>query len=144
MIGLVAILLYVSFQSWKAHYRALAEFGRSEVAPVVDPLAELQPPGVAREDWRRAVADTHTLLVVLTTSGLLDRAAMEALRDELRGRVAAAAPATAIDTLGGIWDDLVKRAGPTLTVKPSRPPFPPDRPAILIKPADPAPRRTSP
>ena len=47
-IALVSLLLYVSFQSWKARYRALAEFGRVEVAPTVDPLANLDPPGVAR------------------------------------------------------------------------------------------------
>jgi hypothetical protein len=136
--GVVALLvlwgaLYVAFRDWRARHRALAEFGRAAVAPAVEPLAGLRPPGVDPADWSRAVADTRAMLVALTASGLLDRPRMEALRDELRGRVARARDETAVETLRSLWDDMEARAGPVLTRKAERPPHPPPRPAILAR-----------
>jgi hypothetical protein len=123
--------LYVAFRDWRARHRALAEFGREAVAPTVDPLAKLRPPGVDPTEWVSAVADTHAMLVVVTSSGLLDRPRLEALRAELGQRVAGATPETAVATLRAIWDDMEARAGPILTRESQRPPHPPRRPELL-------------
>ena len=114
----VAVGLGLAFRAWKAHQLALAEFGAREVAPVVDPLAERVPTGVEKAEWGRVVAQGHRLLVALTGSGALDRGRLEALRDELRERIAEARPETAAFVLNAIWTDLEDRAGPVLTRAP--------------------------
>ena len=91
------------FRDWRSRYRALAAYGAQVVAPAIDPLAEQTPPGIDPDDWRRAVADTHAVLVTVTASGLLDHAKMEALRTEIGERVARASPDTAIDELGRVF-----------------------------------------
>lgn len=135
-LGVVALLvvwigLYGAFRGWRSRYRALAEFGRTSVAPTVDPLADRVPPGVDAGQWRGVVARTHAMLAFVTAAGLLDRPRMEALRDELSRRVAAATPETAIAVLRAIWDDMERRAGPVLLRDPERPPQPPRRPGLL-------------
>jgi hypothetical protein len=134
--GIIALavvwgVLYVAFLQWRARHQALAAFGRIEVAPVVEPLAKLRPPGVEEPEWQQSVADTRAMLDAVTGAGLLDRAGLEALRDELRGRIATATPESAIATLRSIWDDMERRAGPVLTRDPDRPPHPPRRPELL-------------
>jgi hypothetical protein len=117
--GLLATLaifgaVYLAFLDWRTRYRALAEFGAKEVAPLVDPLASRVPQGVDPEAWRRAVDDTHGMLVALTGAGVLDRPQIEAIRAEVASRVARATPATARVELTALWDDLERRAGPVL------------------------------
>jgi hypothetical protein len=78
MVGVVVLLavgavLTVAFVRWRASHRVLAEFGRAEVAPVVEPLTARVPPGADAEQWRRAVADTRAMLEVITGAGLLWR-----------------------------------------------------------------------
>src|SRR3982750_2690686 len=61
-------LLSLAFLDWRSRYRARAAFGRREVAPVVDPLFAMVPPGVAPDDWRGAVATTRLMLEEVTAS----------------------------------------------------------------------------
>ncbi len=140
--------LDLAFRGWKARYRARADFGATRVAPAVDPLADLVPPGISPDDWRAAVADTRAMLVALTGSGVLDESRMEDLRRDLAARVAGARPETALRALAALWDDLELKAGPVIA--PDRAPPPagsrhaarhrrPARPRILgPSPAPPA------
>jgi hypothetical protein len=130
-LGVIGALLYAAFLHWRATHRELAAFGRDEVAATIAPLSEIEPPGVDAGPWRSAVADTRAMIEAVTASGALDRPRSEALRDELRGRVADATPQTAVAVLRSIWDDLERRAGPVATREFLRPPHPPRRPAIL-------------
>ncbi len=117
--------LYLIFRDWRARYRERAAYGATQVATTVDPLARMVPPGENPEAWRRAVADTHAMIVTLTASNMLDLAKMQALRTELTARVARARPETARHELAAIWDDLSDRAGPVVAA-PRHP-----RPGIL-------------
>ena len=45
-------LVYLGFLAWRADYLARAEFGATQVAPLVDPLAESRPPDLAPAAWR--------------------------------------------------------------------------------------------
>jgi hypothetical protein len=142
VIGVLAVwgAVYVGFRAWREQYRALAAFGETEVAPLVDPLAAVVPPGVDPWAWRKAVADTHAMLVALTAAGLLDRAQMEGLRSEVAALVAASSPETVRRDLTALWDDVERKAGPAISpdVTPAAPgsrhasrhPRPP-RPALL-------------
>lgn len=112
--------LYLVFRHWRARVLARAAYGAREVAPTVDPLAQMVPDGVPPGEWRDAVEQTHALLVALTAANLLDQSQMQALRAELAARVAAARPETAREVLRSIWDDMCARAGPVLARR-SRP-----------------------
>jgi hypothetical protein len=116
--------LDLTFRSWKARYNVLAEFGASQVAPAIDPLASMVPPDVPSSDWRLAVDDTHAMLVALTGAGVLDRSQMDQLRQEITARVVQARPETALKTLADLWDDLERKAGPVIA--PDLTPPPPD------------------
>jgi hypothetical protein len=110
--------LYLVFRDWRERYNARAQFGATQVAPVIDGMANPVPPGVDPDEWRRAVAETHEMLVTLTGSNLLDRQGLQALRDEL-GQVVARArahPETARDELAGVWNRTADRAGFVLSV----------------------------
>lgn len=146
IVGILATLLiwgavYLAFLYWRARYRALAEFGATQVAPLVDPLAERVPPGVDPAAWRRAVADTHGMLLALTGAGVLDRMHAETLRREVAARVGrATTPEAARAELIGLWDQVERDAGPVIAPD-SEPPPPgsrhaarhprPPRPALL-------------
>jgi hypothetical protein len=125
--GLLATLVivgavYLAFLDWRTRYRALAEFGATEIAPLVDPLAVRVPQGIDPLAWRRAVDDTHAMLVALTGAGVLDRPQIEAMRVEIASRAARATPATARGELIALWDDLERRAGPVLAPDVGPPP----------------------
>jgi hypothetical protein len=117
VIGVLAVwgAVYLGFLAWREQYRALAAFGETEVAPLVDPLADVVPPGVDPGAWRKAVADTHAMLVALTAAGLLDRDGMEGLRSEVAARVAASSPETVRCELILLWDDVQRKAGPAIS-----------------------------
>jgi hypothetical protein len=104
-------LLYVVFREWRARYRVRAAYGANQVVPAIDPLAEVDPPGVDPGRWRDAVAGTHAMLLTVTASNLLGLAAMRDLRLELDGAVARARahPETAVAELAAIWDDMSER-----------------------------------
>jgi hypothetical protein len=114
--GLVLLLiwgaLYLIFRDWRARYNERAQFGATQVAPVIDALADTPPPGVTAGDWRQAVRETHDLLVTVTGSNLLDRQQMLSLRQELEQTVARAQahPETARDELAGVWNLVADRA----------------------------------
>jgi hypothetical protein len=114
--GLVLLLLwgalYLVFRDWRSRYNERAQFGATQVAPVIDALADTPPPGVTAGDWRNAVRDTHDLLVTVTGSNLLDRQQMLSLRQELEQTVARARahPETARDELAGVWNLVADRA----------------------------------
>lgn len=137
VIGAVVIIatlwgtLFVVFRDWRVRHRELAHFGASEVAPLVDPLADRLPPNVAAKRWRGAVADTHAMLVAATASGTIDRPGMEHLRDDLRSRFAKTTADTATSDLSRLWDEMQSTVGPVLTGRASRPPFCPPRPLLL-------------
>jgi hypothetical protein len=114
--GLVLLLLwgalYLVFRDWRARYNERARFGATQVAPVIDALADTPPAGVAADDWRQAVQETHDLLVTVTGSNLLDRQQMLSLRQELEQAVTRAQtqPETARDELSGVWNLVADRA----------------------------------
>jgi hypothetical protein len=114
--------VYLAFLYWRATYRALAEFGAAQVAPLVDPLADRVPTGIDPSAWKSAVADTHAMLVALTGAGLLDRAQMEALRADVAARAARATPESARDELSRLWDAIEARAGPAVAPDVDTPP----------------------
>jgi len=137
-----------AFRGWRARYQARAAFGAARVAPAIDPLARSNPPDVPPLEWRRAVADTHAMLLALTGSGLLDEPRMDELRRDIAARVDRARPETARATLAALWDDLERKAGPAIA--PDRVPPPansrhaarhprPPRPSLL----GPSPRVTA-
>ena len=114
--GLVLLLLwevlYLIFRDWRARYNERARFGATQVAPVIDAIADTPPPRVTTGDWREAVRETHDLLVTVTGSNLLDRRQMLSLRQELEQTVARARahPETARDELAGVWNLVADRA----------------------------------
>lgn len=122
--------LQVVFRVWRAGYRNRAAFGATQVAPAIDPLVKVVPPGVEPSAWREAVVETHEALVTLTAANLLELSQMKRLRDEVAARVARARPETARDELAGLWNDLANQAGPILDARHSRPKLLPPRPAV--------------
>ncbi|MGO9599963.1 MAG: hypothetical protein ACLP7Q_18390 [Isosphaeraceae bacterium] len=104
--------LYLVFRDWRARYQARAAFGATRVAPVIDSLAQIVPQGMDAETWRRAVQQTHDMLVTVTSANLLDLEQMKVLRDELRQAVARANahPETSRDELAGVWNAMADRA----------------------------------
>lgn len=122
--------LFLGFRQWRLHYRDRVEFGKSQVAPTVDALADVLPPAgdIAPEIWRDAVGQTHAMLDTVVSSNLLDLDQMKALRAEIEDRVkrAKADPATARAELAAVWDGIADRAEFLLTEKDRHP-----RPKIL-------------
>ncbi|WP_406698503.1 hypothetical protein V5E97_06435 [Singulisphaera sp. Ch08] len=137
--SLILILLWGTLQAvfrvWRAGYRRRADFGATQVAPAIDPLAEVVPPEVNPRAWREAVAETHEALVTLTAANLLDLAQMKGLRDDVGARVARARahPETARDELAGLWNELANQAGPILEARHSRPKWLPPRPPVDLR-----------
>ena len=117
VVAVVVILLtwgglYLAFQRWRAAYRERAAWGASHVVAAIDPLKEVEPPGVDSAVWRNAVDETHAMLVTVVGSNLLDRHDMTRLRLELDQFVsrAHAHPETAQTELAAIWNTLADRA----------------------------------
>jgi hypothetical protein len=104
--------LYLAFQRWRASYRERAAYGASHVVSAIDPLKEVAPPGVDPVVWRKAVDETHAMLLTVVGSNLLDLDDMKKLRLELDQFVARvqAHPETAQTELAAIWDTLADRA----------------------------------
>jgi hypothetical protein len=104
--------LYVSFRDWRARYRSRAQYGATQVAPVIDTFAESVPPGINPVLWREAVAQTHAMLMSVTGSNLLDISQMQSLRAELEQSVQRARthPDLAVDELAEVWDLVADRA----------------------------------
>jgi hypothetical protein len=86
----------------------LPSYGADRVAPALDPLVEMAPPGVHAEPWRKTVADTRALVLVATSSSLISTRRMKDLRAELDRAVARARehPESTVKELAGIWDSL--------------------------------------
>jgi hypothetical protein len=104
-------LLYLLFRDWRARYRQRALYGASIVVPAIDPLARIEPPDVAPESWRDAVASTRSMLLTVISSNLLDEKQMRELRTELAGAAArsAADPKRAVTELATIWNNIADR-----------------------------------
>ena len=139
--GVVAVLamwgvLWLVFRDWQARNERLASYGARDVATLVDPLKDLNPPGMDRGQWIDAVGSTHDMLVLLTGSGLFDDQSMRQFHDDVRRRVDGATSDTAQSTLASLWDVLEHRAGPVLFRKTRDPKHPIHRPAML-GPSDP-------
>ncbi len=105
-------VLYLVFHEWRVRYRTRTSFGVTQVAPVIDPLAETIPPGVDAGAWQEAVRETHTMLVSVLSANLLDVHQMQLLRDELKQTVERARlhPETARDELASVWTAMADRA----------------------------------
>lgn len=105
-------VLYLFFRAWRSRYQERAAFGASQVAPVIDGMARLEPPGVKPGDWEDAVRRTHAMLVTVTDSGLLTIDQMKDLRAELTQTVdrARARPEKAVDELATVWNTISDRA----------------------------------
>ncbi len=104
--------LYLVFHAWRVRYRTRTSFGVTQVAPVIDPLAEIIPPGVSAGAWQEAVRETHAMLVSVLSANLLDLQQMQLLRDELKQTVEQARlhPETARDELASVWTAMADRA----------------------------------
>jgi hypothetical protein len=113
--------LALAFRDWRVRYQARANFGASQVATVIDSLADVIPPDVSRDDWRRTIAEAHAMLVALTGSNMMDVSDMRVLRAELLAHVVRARPQTVRAQLGAMWDELARRAGPNLAKHHPRP-----------------------
>ena len=105
-------VLYLVFQEWRGRYRTRTSFGVNQVAPVIDHLAGIIPPGVDAGAWQEAVRETHAMLVSVLSANLLDVRQMQELRDELEQTVEPARlhPETARDELAGVWTAMADRA----------------------------------
>src|SRR5438034_1081546 len=57
--------LALAFRQWRVRYRARADYGAHQVATAIDLLAEVVPPDVPSDAWRRTVAEAHAMLVAL-------------------------------------------------------------------------------
>ena len=117
--GVIGILLVwgavlLGFRAWRAQYEALAAYGATQIAPLVDPLADHTPPGVDPVAWRQSVADTHAMLLALTGSAMLEQPMMETLHSEIAALVARSTPLTAQRELTTLWDNLERKAGPII------------------------------
>ena len=131
--------LTLAMSSWKAAYAAKAEYGRTQIAPLVDPLEKCVPQGIDVDEWGAAVKATHTMLHALTAANLLEMDALQSLRADLVVRLRDPQPETVRVTLTELWDELEKKAGPVLNA--SQPPPAtsrhakrverPERPALL-------------
>lgn len=93
----------------------LPSYGADRVAPAMDPLVDLAPPGVDPVRWRDAVARTRALVLEVTSSRVISTMRMKDLRAELDRAVARARshPESAVRELAGVWDTL-RRYGQTL------------------------------
>jgi hypothetical protein len=131
-------ILYLVFRNWRSRYRARADFGATRVAPTIDPLAEILPPGVDPRAWKEAVRETHAMLVSVTGANLLDVPQMESLRGEL-GQVVSRArsrPDQALRELAWVWDAMAERAAFVLEEGTSGRKKGHPRPAILPPPPE--------
>ncbi len=103
--------LYLLFRDWRARYHKRALYGVSYVVPAIDPMARLEPPDVAPEAWRDAVAQTKSMLLTVTSSNLLDENQMRELQTELEGAAerSVADPKRAVTELATIWNTIADR-----------------------------------
>jgi hypothetical protein len=103
--------LYVVFRQWRAKYRDRAQYGATQVVPVIDPLSGVMPPGVTVAMWRDAVDQTRAMLTTVTGSNLLDKPEMVELKVELAQHVRQGCrrPAMAVGELAEIWNDVTER-----------------------------------
>ncbi len=85
---------------------------KDRVAPALDPLAGLDPPGVDLVQWRDAVARTRALLLDVTAARTISTLRMQDLRRELDRAVARARahPESAVAELAAVWDALDRYA----------------------------------
>jgi len=138
--------LYLTFRHWRSGYRERQAFGARHVAAAVDPLASVVPAGecppavraagcagaaalasaapttdTPPAAWRRAVAETHAMLVTLTAANLLDLDQMDALRRRVAALASGARPATSRAGLAALWDELEAQAGPVVLARHTRP-----------------------
>ncbi len=104
--------LYLVFREWRVRYHTRTSFGVTQVAPVIDPLAEIIPPEVDARTWQDAVRETHSMLVAVLSANLLDVQQMQLLRDELKQTVERAQlhPETARAELASVWTAMADRA----------------------------------
>jgi hypothetical protein len=104
-------MIYLLFRGWKARYHKRAVYGASYVVPTIDRMAQVEPPGVARDAWRDAVAQTRSMLLTVTSSNLLDEQQMGALKTELEAaaRRSSADPRRAVTELAIIWNNVADR-----------------------------------
>jgi hypothetical protein len=91
--------------------KILPPYGATRVAPAIDPMAEIVPPGVEPGAWRDAVSQTHEMLLALTGSNLLTIGEMKALRARLDEFVARARahPETAPGILATLRNQIADR-----------------------------------
>jgi hypothetical protein len=129
-------------QSGERHPRPaiLPSYGATHVAPVVDALAEITPPGVETGVWRLAVRETHEMLVTLTDSNGISIERMRGVRSQLDLMVeqARARPDEAVAILATIWNETADRAEAML--KDERSPAGTRHPRPAILPPNPAKR----
>jgi hypothetical protein len=126
-------MLFLAFRDWRSRYYIRATFGATQVAPMIDSLAEFVPAGLDPQGWRNAVRETHEMLADVTSANLLSLEQMESLRDELLATVhrARAHPETASHELAGVWNAMSDRAEFLLKEGASGRRKPHTRPSIL-------------
>src|SRR5262249_28292252 len=93
----------------------LPSYGADRVAPALDSLDALKPPGVKVDRWHDALHRTRALVLDIAESRLISTMRMKDLRREL-DRAAARAqehPDSAVAELATVWDSL-SRSGQSL------------------------------
>ncbi|HWE40472.1 MAG TPA: hypothetical protein VG406_28245 [Isosphaeraceae bacterium] len=104
--------LALAFRGWKARQLDRASYGARRVEAAIGPWERVEPPGIGPAAWREAVGASRALLVAVVGSGAMEKGGMDALADDVAGRVSASRPETAPTDLLRLWADLGRRAGP--------------------------------
>jgi hypothetical protein len=111
IVLLISGTLYLVFREWRTKYRERAQYGATQVVPIIDPLSGVMPPGIDVAAWRDAVEQTRAMLITVTASNLLDKPDMVELKVTLAQHVRQGCrhPAMAVDKLAEIWNDVADR-----------------------------------
>jgi hypothetical protein len=136
-------MLYLVFRDWRARYQKRARYAATFVIPTIDPMAQVEPPDVAPEAWRDALASTRSMLLTVTSSNLLDEKQMGELKTELEAAAkrSSADPKRAVTELATIWNNIADRGEFLLKDTRSRSGIRHSRPKILPpKPTKPSAR----
>lgn len=104
------------------------EFGKTQVAPLVDTLLDLTPKGTPPEEWKAAVGRARQFIEVLCSAEYHGMRGLQTLQKTLRERVdqVSERPETAQAILVGIWDLLENESSRARSNRkdwPQRPPL---------------------
>ena len=112
------------FRSWRQAFQERMILGNREVVAAVEPLAAIVPsdePAVDARAWKATVEQTQGMLRSVVATNLLDSPALLALGADIRARVATARPDNVRALLSNLWDDITRKAGPSILKRHGKP-----------------------